>query len=85
MLSLNIINFVSNSRISVNDFNKILKAILSFKTPKNYFNGEFLKQNGMREGENLGIVLKIIEDEWIKNDFKINNDRVKEIIKANNN
>ena len=36
----------------------------------------------MQEGSTLGKVLKIIEDEWIANDFKISNDRVKEIIKS---
>jgi hypothetical protein len=37
----------------------------------------------MREGSELGKVLKIIEDEWIINGFKISKDRVKEIIKSN--
>ena len=34
----------------------------------------------MKEGELLGKVLKIIEDEWVKNDFKISNERVSELI-----
>ena len=53
---------------------------------KNHFfpiNGKYLIQNGMREGSELGKVLKIIEDEWIDNNFKISKDRVKEIIKTN--
>jgi hypothetical protein len=37
----------------------------------------------MKEGSTIGMVLKIIEDEWIKNGFKISKDRVEEIIKSN--
>ena len=39
----------------------------------------------MKEGSTLGKVLKMIEDEWINNSFKISNDRVKEIIQLNSN
>ena len=39
----------------------------------------------MKEGLTLGKVLKMIEDEWINNSFKISKDRIKEIIKLNSN
>ena len=38
---------------------------------------------GMREGVLLGKVLRKIEEEWMKNNFKISDDRVQEIIKQN--
>ena len=47
------------------------------------YDGKYLMQNGMKEGYELGIVLKKIEAEWIDNAFKISKDRVKEIIKFN--
>ena len=47
--------------------------------------GETLKQKGMQEGQMLGNVLKILEKEWINNNFKISDDRVEEIIKVNSN
>jgi len=61
----------------------IVKKILSSKNHFFPINGKYLIQNGMREGSELGKVLKIIEDEWIINGFKISKDRVKEIIKSN--
>ena len=39
----------------------------------------------MKEGQSIGRVLKTIENEWIKNSFKISDDRIKELIKANSN
>ena len=37
----------------------------------------------MKEGTSLGKVLKMIEEEWINNNFIISQDRVKELIKIN--
>ena len=42
-------------------------------------------ENGMQQGSLMGKVLKEIEEEWIKNNFKITKDRVKEIIKLHSN
>jgi len=39
--------------------------------------------NGMKEGVSLGKVLKLIEEEWINNNFKISKDRILELIKLN--
>jgi len=38
----------------------------------------------MKEGALIGKTLKLIEDEWIDNDFRISNERVLEIIKVQN-
>ena len=35
---------------------------------------------GISEGENLGKKLKIIEEEWVNNDFKISENRIEKII-----
>ncbi len=42
-----------------------------------------LIKKGMKEGVLLGKVLRKIEEEWIENNFKISDERVKEIIKQN--
>ena len=39
----------------------------------------------MQQGAIIGKVLKKIEEEWIKNDFKISNERVLEIIRSHTN
>jgi len=83
LINLNILNFVNNSKCKLKDFSEILQKILQSRTHLFPINGKYLIQNGMKEGSALGKVLKIIEDDWIANDFKISKDRVKEIIKSN--
>ena len=83
LINLNILNFVNNSKYKFKDFSEILKKILQSKTHLFPIDGKYLIQNGMKEGFALGKVLKIVEAEWIANDFNISKNRVKEIIKLN--
>ena len=85
LTNLNIINFASNTQYKLKDFSEIMRRILQSKLHAFPFNGKYLIKNGMKEGLALGKVLKMIEDEWINNNFKISKDRVKEIIKLNSN
>ena len=85
LINLNILNFINNSKYKLKDFSEILKKILQSKVHVLPIDGKYLIENGMKEGSTLGRVLKIIEDEWIINGFKISKDRVKEIIKLNQN
>jgi tRNA nucleotidyltransferase/poly(A) polymerase len=32
------------------------------------------------EGKQLGLKLKIIEEEWVKNDFKISDEQIEQIV-----
>ena len=83
LIALNLINFSINSKVKINDFTKTLNKILKIKVPIFPIDGEILKQKGMQEGLSLGNVLKILEKEWINNNFKISNERVEEVIKVN--
>ena len=85
LIALNLINFSINSKVKLNDFSKTLNKILKIKIPIFLIDGDYLKQKGMQEGQNLGKVLRTIEKEWINNNFKISNERVDEIIKLNSN
>ena len=85
LTNLNIINFASNTQYKLKDFSEIMRRILQSKLHTFPFNGKYLIKNGMKEGLALGKVLKMIEDEWINNNFKISKDRVKEIIQLNSN
>ena len=80
LINLNILNFVMNPSIKLKDFSEILNKILKSKTHKFSVDGKYLMQNGMKQGSLMGKVLKEIEIEWIKNDFQITKERVKEII-----
>jgi len=82
LINLNILNFANNSKYNVKNFLEIRKKILQSKKHLFPIDGKYLIQNGMKEGLELGKVLKIIEDEWITNGFYISKNRIKEIIKS---
>ena len=71
--------------IKLNDYKIILNKIKDLKIPKFIFDGNFLKANGMQEGSLIGKTLKLIESEWLKNDFKISEKRALEIIEKQKN
>ena len=83
LIALNLIYFSINSKVKEKEFLKIFNKVLKIKVPVFPINGEYLKQKGMKEGQSLGKVLKILEKEWINNNFKISNERIEEIIKIN--
>ena len=85
LINLNLLNFSINSKVSVDDCSEIMKRVLKASIPKFHIDGEYLKQNGMEEGEKLGKVLNILEEEWLSNDFKISKEKVKDLIKSYSN
>ena len=85
LINLNILNFVINPTIKLKDFSQILSKILKSKTHKFNIDGKYLIKNGMQQGSQMGKALKDIEEEWIKNNFQITKERVKEIISSYSN
>ena len=85
LINLNILNFVINPKIKLKDFSETLSKILKSKIHKFNIDGNYLIENGMQEGAIMGKVLKEIEKEWIKNNFQITKERVKEIIRSHSN
>ena len=63
----------------------LIKRILKSKVHKFKIDGKYLMDIGMEQGALMGKVLKKIEEEWIKNNFKITKDQIKEIVKSNSN
>tara|TARA_B100000963_G_scaffold206587_1_gene179912 strand:+ start:1472 stop:2734 length:1263 start_codon:yes stop_codon:yes gene_type:complete len=85
LIDLNIINFAINSKLKFKEFSENFNRILKTKTHQFPYDGKYLIENGMQQGSLIGKVLKQIEEEWIKNNFKISNERVREIIQLNSN
>ena len=85
LINLNILNFVIHPKLKYKDFSETLKKILKSKTYKLSIDGKYLIKNGMRQGSSVGKVLKVIEEEWLKNNFQISKKRVKEIIQIHSN
>ena len=70
-----------DTKYKLDDFSQNLKRILRAKTYKFRIDGKYLKDNGMRQGAIIGKVLKKLEEEWIRNNFKITKNQIQEIIK----
>ena len=84
LIKLNALYFASSKKAKLRDYLNVLNNIKKQDIPKFSFDGNYLKAKGMQEGALIGKTLKLIEDEWLNNDFKISNKRVLEIIKAQN-
>ena len=85
LINLNILHYAINPKFKYKDFSETLKKILESKTHKLTIDGRYLIKNGMKQGSAVGKVLKEIEVEWLKNNFQISKDRVKEIIRMHSN
>ena len=82
LIKLNTLYFASTKKAKLRDYLNVLNNIKKQDIPKFSFDGNYLKEKGMQEGALIGKTLKLIEDEWLDNDFRISNKRVLEIIKA---
>ena len=48
--------------------------------PKFPFDGHYLKDKGIKDGVKIGRTLKLLEDEWLKNDFQISDQETSKIV-----
>tara|TARA_B100000029_G_scaffold115752_1_gene108345 strand:- start:360 stop:1643 length:1284 start_codon:yes stop_codon:yes gene_type:complete len=63
--------YIFNSGTDVQDVKSILNYIDKTEIPKLPVSGELLGKYGFEKGENMGKVLKQIEQDWIDNDFNL--------------
>tara|TARA_Y100000748_G_scaffold156635_1_gene131062 strand:+ start:213 stop:1469 length:1257 start_codon:yes stop_codon:yes gene_type:complete len=77
---LNMLTFSVSKKMKINEYLNNLSNINGINLPIFSYDGNFLKKNGLKEGTIIGRTLKIIESEWIKNNFNLSNKRVLEII-----
>ena len=82
LMKLNTLYFASSKKTKLKNYLDVLNNIKKLDIPKFSFDGNYLKEKGMKEGVLIGKTLKLIEDEWLDNNFRISNERVLEIIKA---
>ena len=81
LINLNILNYVIDNKYKFKDFSENLKKILKSKKHKFKIDGKYLIDNGMQQGATIGKVLKKVEEEWIRNNFRITKNRIQEIIR----
>ena len=85
LIALNVLHFSDNKKAKLKNYLDILSAIKKMNIPKFSFDGNYLKEKGMKEGALIGKTLEAIELEWLDNNFSISDERVLKIIKAQNN
>ncbi|MDC1154690.1 CCA tRNA nucleotidyltransferase [Candidatus Pelagibacter sp.] len=65
-----------------NSLNELIKHFENKETPFMPVNADFLmKKYKIPAGKNLGDKLRLIEEKWVKNNFKISNEQVDSIVK----
>jgi poly(A) polymerase len=63
--------FFSTKKISYSNLKKYQLFIKRFKLPIFPISGNFLIRRGLKQGKNLGKKLNSLKKSWIKNDFKL--------------
>ena len=84
LMTLNTLHFTSNKKMKIKNYLDVLNNIKKIDIPKFSFDGNYLKEKGMKEGALIGKTLKLIESEWLDNNFKVSDKRVLKIIKEQN-
>lgn len=82
---LNIINFCNNKKIKLDNYLNIFNNVNRMSLPNFPFDGSYLKNKGIKEGTVMGKILKLLENDWIENDFNISEERISKIINENRN
>ena len=82
LIALNILYFSNFKKVKLQDYLNALNNINKIDMPKFSFDGNYLKEKGMKEGALIGKTLKLIEKEWLDNEFQISEKRVLKIIQA---
>ena len=80
LITLNQLNYSNNNQIKLKDYLNTFKTINTLVLPKFPFDGNFLKNKGIKEGRKIGKMLKLIEEDWLDNGFKISDQRISKII-----
>ena len=82
---LNILNFLVNKKTQPKDYLYISHFIKKISLPKFPYDGNYLKNKGIKEGKIIGKTLKLLEADWVKNDFKISDQTKLKIINSQTN
>ena len=72
--------FFFNNKITLDDLINALTFLKKCEKPKFPISGEMLKMHGYESGKELGKTLKKIEDQWISNNFNIDQKTIKKFL-----
>ena len=80
IIKILIIGFLNSKEKNIKNILITIDKIKKFNVPKFPYDGQYLKERGIKEGKKLGFVLKEMESKWISNDFKISEKEITFII-----
>jgi poly(A) polymerase len=72
--------YCADPKFSVKLLENLLNEINNLKVPIFPFNGQYLKEKGLKEGKEIGSALKVLEKEWIEKDFNLKNNEANIIV-----
>ena len=84
MKDLAVFMYFKNNKSSQKDLNVLREKIEKAEIPIFPYNGDFLKTKGLEEGKNFGKILKKLEEEWLNNNYRLNEDKIVSVIKQFN-
>ncbi len=80
-----ILNFFDKLKMTIEELYEVLNKIDNVTIPILSYDGNYLIEKGLSEGDTIGKTLKVIEQEWINNNFKISDQKVLEIVSKHRN
>ena len=83
-LDLLLFSACTNNKRKNFDAEELIAYVQKCKVPKFPISGEYLKEHGYKTGEVLGKKLKELEEEWIKNNFSIDEKKFKKSLDKRN-
>ena len=72
--------YCTESKFSAKLLGSLLEEIDKIEIPYFPFNGQYLKEQGLIEGKEIGLVLRQLEKEWLDKDFNLKANEVASII-----
>ena len=72
-----------NDKMEVLNIEKLLNYINSCEIPKFPISGDYLKKHGYETGQELGKKLRSLEEQWIANNFVLDEEILNKIFKQN--
>ena len=63
--------YCAELKFSANLISNLLNEVDKIEIPSFPFNGQYLKEQGLTEGKEIGFILKELEKEWLDKDFNL--------------
>ena len=70
----------ANSKIEISTIYELINYVNNCEVPKFPISGEYLKRHGYESGKVLGQRLKLLEENWIKNNFVLDKKIIKKTL-----